>query len=635
MPSLSINKTIPLLIVTPILTSIAVTGYLGYYNGRKAVDQLAQRINLQTTRAIEAYIQEFLDTPHDILAFNEAYLESTGLDANDFDTLRKIFARAVPEKARGFFYGNEQGKYIGISLDNVNHKDLVFWLRDEDTVPHAHLHKIQPGQPDRFTEATLFDPRVRPWYKNAREAKQPTWSEVYAFAGSGVLGISAASPVYDRNNVLQGVFLIDVILNDVNEFLKNLYISPRGEAFIIEHSGAIVGNSLGESPFVESADGKQERIDIRNSPHPLLRDIARGFFEEVETQNLSLDEEIYLTLVANNTRQYVGVKPVRDGRGIDWLIVVAIPETDFAAVILAGVHSTLIVGGIVAVLATIVGLLAARWIINPIQSLNWAAKAIEEDRFEPATLTKVIQRQDEVGELARVFESMGTVISSSKASLNQQMSELKTQVARAQRQSRDSRRYDPASIRELLERSRQIRTSQHDNGNSLSKQLKRVRYFSSFSEEKLQQLVALGDRYIIEKDEILFREEESGESFYLILQGSVKVYVEQLDRFLTNLSVGEFFGEMSLLLGIPRTATVKALEETAFFVLDRKRFQIFLRTYPNISLDIAKKLCERQEELEERKKLLKIVGILKDEESFNQNPLNWIRNRLIQPIVSH
>lgn len=632
MPSLSINRTIPLLIVSPILASIAVTGYFGYFNGRKAVDNLAQKINLQTTRAIEAYVQEFLGDPHELLEFNNAYLEGTDLDISDFDTLRNIFAQTVPNMSNGVSYGNQQGQYIGILLDVTNYKDLEFWLRDESTGSNANIYQIQPGQPDRLLKTIPYDPRARPWYKSAVEARKAIWSEIYVFAGSGALGMTAAFPVYDENNVLQGVFTNDIILNDINKFLEELYISPQGEAFIMERDGTLVGNSLGESPFMV-VDGEQERLDIRDSTHPLLKKLSQAIFERIENQNLSYEEETYFKLTADGTSQYIGVMPIKDGRGIDWLIVVAIPESDFSSVILASVRSTLIVGGTIAILATIMGLLAAKWIIKPIQSLNWAAKAIEEDRFEPATLTQVIERQDEVGELARVFQNMATVVGASKANLKQQMSELENEVLQAKRKSQNRRRYDPTTISDLLKRSRIVRdrfnpSQSNGHGRSLSEQLKQVQYFSTFSEQNLQKLIALGQKQILQENEILFHEDDLGESFYLILQGSVKIYIEKLDKFLTNLSGGDFFGELSLLLGIPRTATVQTLEETSLFVLDRQGFQLFLEEYPDIGQEIAQQLCEHQEELEERKQLLKAAGLLEDEESFNSNPLNWIRKRI-------
>ncbi|MEA5469653.1 cyclic nucleotide-binding domain-containing protein [Spirulina sp. 06S082] len=632
MPSLSINRTIPLLIVSPILASVVVTGYFGYFNGRKAVDNLAQKINLQTTRAIEAYVQEFLGDPHELLAFNDAYIEGSDFDVKNFDTLRKIFVQLVPSMSNGVGYGSEQGQYMGIFLDPTNYKDLEFWLRDESTGSDANVYQIQPGQPDRLLKTIPYDPRVRPWYKNAVETGKTVWSEIYVFAGSGVLGMTAAFPIYDENKVLQGVFSNDIILNDINKFLEELYISPKGEAFIIERNGSLVGNSLGESPFIV-IDGEQERLDVRDSVHPLLKKVSQAVFERVDNQTLSLDEETYFKLTADRTSQYIGVMPIKDGRGIDWLIVVAIPEADFSSVILASVRSTLIVGGTIAILSTIMGLLAAKWIITPIQSLNWAAKAIEEDRFEPATLTKVIKRQDEVGELAQVFQNMATVVGASKANLKQQMSELENEVLQAKRKSNDRRRYDPTTIRDLLKRSRAMRdrfnpSQSNGHGRSLSEQLKQVKYFASFSEQNLQKLIALGGKQILQKNEILFHEDDLGESFYLILQGSVKIYIEKLDKFLTNLSGGDFFGELSLLLGIPRTATVQTLEETSLFVLDRKGFQLFLQEYPDIGQEIAQQLCEHQEELEERKQLLKAAGLLEDEESFNSNPLNWIRKRI-------
>ncbi|WP_204106447.1 MULTISPECIES: cyclic nucleotide-binding domain-containing protein [Spirulina sp. CCY15215] len=632
MPFLSINRTIPILIVSPILASIAVTGYFGYINGRKAVDNLAEKINLQTTRAIEAYVQEFLGDPQQLLAFNDAYIKGTGLDINDFDTLRNIFAQTVPKMSSGVGYGNEQGQYAGIFLDVSNYKDLEFYQRDESTGSNVNIYRIQPGQPDRLLKTIPYDPRDRPWYKSAVKAGKAVWSEIYVFAGSGALGMTATFPVYNKNKVLQGVFSNDIVLNDISGFLEELYISPQGEAFIIERNGQIVGNSLGESPFIV-VDGEQERLNVRDSSDPLIKKVSQAIFERVENQTLSLDEETYFKLIADKTSQYIGVMPIKDGRGIDWLIVVAIPETDFSSVILASVRSTLIVGGTIAILATIMGLLAAKWIIKPIQSLNWAAKAIEEDRFEPATLTKVIERQDEVGELARVFQNMATVVGASKANLKQQMSELENEVLQAKRKSNDRRRYDPTTISDLLKRSRTMRdrfsnSQSNGHGRSLSEQLKQVQYFASFSEQNLQKLIALGQKQILQENEILFHEDDLGESFYLILQGSVKIYIEKLDKFLTNLSGGDFFGELSLLLGIPRTATVKTLEETSLFVLDRQGFQLFLQEYPDIGQEIAQQLCEHQEELEERKQLLKAAGLLDDEESFNSNPLNWIRKRI-------
>ena len=636
MPSLSINRTIPLLIVSPILASIAVTGYLGHYNGRKAVDDLAQRINLQTTRAIEAYLQEFLSAPHEILAFNEAYIQSTNLDVNDFETLRTLFSRLVPEKARGLSYGNERGNYIGVLLDETNDKDVIFWLRDETTVPNVHLYKMQPGQEDVFKEANLYDPRQRPWYQKAREEGTATWSNVYAFAGSGVLGMSAASPIYRDEQVLEGVFITDVVLSDVNNFLENLYISPQGEAFIIERNGAVVGNSLGESPFIV-VDGQQERMDIRESPHPLLREVARAIFEQMEAETLSFEEDEYFTAIADRTRQYIGVMPVTDGRGIDWLIIVAIPETDFAHVINASVRSTLIVGGAIAVLATVMGLLAAKWIVTPIQSLNWAAKAIKEDRFEPATLTRVTQRQDEVGELARVFESMGTVISASQASLKQQMSELADRAARAQRQKSDRRRYNPASIRELLERSRQTRHRHQGETeissiepDALAAFFKNISEFAAFSSEEIEAAIAVGESRTLSPGREILRAGASNPSLSLILAGSVveerEGNGEDAPPLLTS---GAACGRWSFWLGIPATVTLKTTVPTQLFTLDRQGCQKFLAEHPEAIDKIILGLAREGDRL-----LLLKASIAP--EVTDENPPNsddslphWLRERLI------
>lgn len=60
------------------------------------------------------------------------------------------------------------------------------------------------------------------------------------------------------------------------------------------------------------------------------------------------------------------------------------------------------------------------------------------------------------------------------------------------------------------------------------------------------------------------------ETPFIILTGSVEIYAETLSKRIAVRKPGDFLGELSLLLGIPRTATIRALEPTALFVVDQK-----------------------------------------------------------------
>jgi CRP-like cAMP-binding protein len=157
--------------------------------------------------------------------------------------------------------------------------------------------------------------------------------------------------------------------------------------------------------------------------------------------------------------------------------------------------------------------------------------------------------------------------------------------------------------------------------------LRQVNYFQNFTELELRKLVEVGYRKRLPALEILFREDEPGDAFYIILSGSVKAFVEKLNKPLATLQAGQFFGELALMLGIPRTATVQALEDTILFVINNKGFKKILQEHPDLAEGIIQELGKHQEELVERQQQLREVGLL-DAEEDDKNPLIWVRRRL-------
>ena len=116
-----------------------------------------------------------------------------------------------------------------------------------------------------------------------------------------------------------------------------------------------------------------------------------------ETQQLEFNIEREL--------QYLQVATYKDEYGLDWLIVVVIPEADFMAQIHANQRTTLLLCLFALIVAIIIGILTARRISQPILRLNKAVKDITEGKWE-ATKTVQDSRISEVSELASSFQSM-------------------------------------------------------------------------------------------------------------------------------------------------------------------------------------------------------------------------------------
>jgi small-conductance mechanosensitive channel len=125
--------------------------------------------------------------------------------------------------------------------------------------------------------------------------------------------------------------------------------------------------------------------------------------------------------------------------------------------------------------------------------------------------------------------------------------------------------------------------------------LRKVTYFQNFTDLEIHKLVEVGYRKRLSASEVLFHEDERGDTFYIILSGSIEVFVIKLNKSLSTLQAGQFFGELSLMLGIPRTATVRALEDTVVFVINSKGFKKLLQEHPNLSERIIQELEKNQE----------------------------------------
>ncbi|HBE19454.1 MAG TPA: mechanosensitive ion channel protein MscS [Cyanobacteria bacterium UBA11149] len=162
---------------------------------------------------------------------------------------------------------------------------------------------------------------------------------------------------------------------------------------------------------------------------------------------------------------------------------------------------------------------------------------------------------------------------------------------------------------------------------SLRDALHKVKYFENFSDLELRQLIEAGYRQKLQPSQMLFRENDPGDAFYIILSGSVEVFVEKINKHLTNLTAGQFLGELSLMLGIPRTASVRALENTTLFAINKNGFQKILKEQPELSEQIIQELSRNQEELSQRQKQLRALGLVDDTED-DQNPVDWVRKRL-------
>jgi len=132
--------------------------------------------------------------------------------------------------------------------------------------------------------------------------------------------------------------------------------------------------------------------------------------------------------------------------------------------------------------------------------------------------------------------------------------------------------------------------------NEIIENLRQIPILKALPEEDLQKIIEAGSIVKYKKDDIILVEESEGTSLFVILEGRVKIVKTGEDGkevILNVLEKNEFFGEMAILDGYTRSATVIAMEITELFILKRNVFLRLLQNYPEIPVILIKIISKR------------------------------------------
>jgi two-component system, sensor histidine kinase ChiS len=404
--------------------AVGLTGWLALRNGQQAVNDVATQLRREVASRIELKLNGYLATAHLINQANIDAARIGNLNVQNVESMRRYFWQQIQTfNTVSFIYvGTSRGEFIGFK--RLEDSSLNFVLKsDRSTGEQRYSFAVNNlGYPTKLLSSPKYDPRRRPWYETAVQAGKPSWSPVYIFPSSPhTLGITATHPFYDDKNELRAIFATDFLLSDISKFLRSLKIGRSGQSFVIDRSGLLVATSTLEQPFRVATDTQEpEQLRAVDSKDALTRSTANYLIQTFGDLR-KIDSSQQLTFELNNQRQFLQVLPFRDDKGLDWLVVVVVPEADFMGQIDANTRTTILLCLAALVLSTLLGILTSRWIIQPILRLNTAAKAISRGEWEQ---TVDVERKDELGELAKSFKSMASQLQESFKTLEGKNADL-------------------------------------------------------------------------------------------------------------------------------------------------------------------------------------------------------------------
>jgi CRP/FNR family cyclic AMP-dependent transcriptional regulator len=125
--------------------------------------------------------------------------------------------------------------------------------------------------------------------------------------------------------------------------------------------------------------------------------------------------------------------------------------------------------------------------------------------------------------------------------------------------------------------------------------LRSIPLFQGMTDTAVEAIAGLTEEASYPSGSELTREGDPGESFIVIVAGRAAVQIGT--RTVRELGAGDYLGEISLIDGRPRTATVTALEPITALIVPRTGFERLINDYPSVRLDVLNALTGRLREI--------------------------------------
>ena len=284
----------------------------------------------------------------------------------------------------GVFYGDEDGNF-------------TYVMKSEGPGPFRSKFIARDGEArntqliwrdDRFRAvktqadpADTYDPRVRPWYKNAKASSKLIWTDPYIFFSAKKPGITVASPVLDPQGSVTGVIGVDIEIDAISDFLGGLKVGKSGKALILNQNGDVIAHPDPKLIIAENADGTLRFLSIDQINDP----IARTAFGSLNVDgNINVESEISSTFTHDGGSYVSTLKPI-ESDALPWTVAVYAPENDFIGGIKDNRATNIGITAGVAGIAALIGLMIARRIHSPIRALALRATRISQGQYSDET----------------------------------------------------------------------------------------------------------------------------------------------------------------------------------------------------------------------------------------------------------
>jgi signal transduction histidine kinase/CheY-like chemotaxis protein len=326
------------------LLPAGLVGGLMYKSTLQNVDKLSNKIIYDVAYRVQLDTENHLLQAHSLLnglLRPEPTLEQTQsvqkvmVAPEAFESLAFSLTRMLPDVSF-LYFGDAQGAFFGVQqqVGDTQQRAKVH-VKPADAVSRRYysaLYAMDRHQ-ELPAETQAFDPRKRPWYQSALAKKARTFTTVYPSASSGQLLITLAQPIVNQEGITVGVVGADLFLKALTERLQAQKISDHGVAMLIDEQGYLVATSTREELF-KSQSGQLQRLKPGESTSPIMRQAYAAVQDlQAHQKTRPAGEPLELQQHLNSAqgeKLIAAMRPFGQSHGLQWTMIVAAPDSDFA-----------------------------------------------------------------------------------------------------------------------------------------------------------------------------------------------------------------------------------------------------------------------------------------------------------------
>jgi len=387
------NVPLHIALLVPVMALILVTAgstsYLSFHNTQQVVKDTTLTLRNELTARIEEHLRRYLSVPYLV---NQSVFNALKLGVLDPEQPHLI-GRSLCQQLRLFPELN------AISLANAQ-GGLISAQRQEDGfVRMLMTQDFQPGtnqvfEPDgkyrckRVGSLPELDAREEVWFQVANTHQQMHWSPFYLIPYLPETGFSLSQPWFDSSTEppnLRGVLMTELRLSRLGEFMNSLEMrheqhTHKLHTFLMQRDGLMIASSETGQPFSLASDGNLLQHRTLESKNPLIKATAQFIQQTFPDLNV-IQSPVALEFTWQGDLEFLKITPFKDEFGLDWLIVVVLPESAFVQHVHENQRMIFWFSLVLLLIALILSWQLAQVIIRPIQGLSSAAERLIAEQW--------------------------------------------------------------------------------------------------------------------------------------------------------------------------------------------------------------------------------------------------------------